>query len=78
MQHKEACIVNFKPKYAALAPLLLLTGCSDNAGDSGNKPGALTSSLYSQLEVVDKANGVEKMVQESFNKREQMMNEQGQ
>ena len=70
--------MNFKPKYVALASLLLLTGCSDNAGDSENEPGALTSLLSTQLEAVDKANGVEKTVQDSFNKREQMMNEQGQ
>ncbi len=34
--------------------------------------------LSTHIEAIDKAKGVESVVQDSFNRREQMMNEQGQ
>ena len=56
--------------------ILLLSGCSNSTDSPENKESALTSALSTQLEAINKAKGVEGTLQDSFDKRDRLMDAQ--
>jgi hypothetical protein len=58
--------------------ILFLSACSDSADDPKNRKNALDSALSTQLEAINKAKGVEVTLQNSFDKRDQLMDAQAQ
>jgi hypothetical protein len=58
--------------------ILLLPGCSNSTDSPENKDSGLTSTLSTQLEAINKAKGVEGTLQDSFDKRDRLMDAQAQ
>jgi uncharacterized lipoprotein len=58
--------------------VLILAGCSEGSDKPGEQQNAMSSLLSTHIEAVAKAEDVEKTVQDSFDKRDQMMDAQGQ
>ncbi|MCP4009436.1 MAG: hypothetical protein GY726_07970 [Proteobacteria bacterium] len=58
--------------------ILVLAGCSEGSDKPGEQQNAMTSLLSTHIEAVAKAKNVEKIIQDSFNKRDQVIDAQGQ
>ena len=58
--------------------VFILAGCSEGSDKPGKQQNTMTSLLSTHTEAVTKAKGVEKTVQDGFNKHDQEMDAQGQ
>ncbi len=58
--------------------VFILAGCSEGSDKPGEQQNAMTSLLSTHIEAVAKAKNVEKTIQDAFNKRDQMIDAQGQ
>ena len=58
--------------------VLILAGCGEGSDKPGEQQNAMTSLLSTHTEAVTKANDVEKIMQDGFNKHDQEMDAQGQ